>query len=248
MTLDTCGAQRHLAKLGSFTIDESLNMRDEEKLARDKEAAMNKAGMIWLSATALALTGCHQKSATADTSNTSVDTTSTATAPMAPDTNAMDDQNATMGAENTSAAAPASGGQTFANNAAASDAFEVQTSKLALANSHSAAVKKFAQQMITAHTDSTTKLKAAAAGLSPAITPDPTLDPDQQAKLDALKDKTGTDFDAAYMDAQIAGHQQTLDKVRSYAASGDVPAFKSFAQTLTPIVAAHLNMAKGLKS
>ena len=211
---------------------------------------MNKAGMIWFSATALALAGCHQKAETADASNAGADTsTPTASNSMADQSNSVADQNATMGAMNAGVAAPTTnGGQMFANNAAASDAFEIETSKLALDSSQSAAVKKFAKQMVAAHTQSTEKLKTAAAGLSPAITPDPTLDPDQQAKLDALKDKKGKDFDTAYIDAQVAGHQQTLDKVRSYAASGDVPAFKSFAQTLAPIVAAHLNMAKALKS
>jgi putative membrane protein len=218
---------------------------------------MNKAGMILVSATALALFGCHQKSETADASNAGADTSApTASNSMADQSNSVADQNATMGALNAGAAAPdagaaapaANGGQMFANNAAASDAFEIATSKLALDNSQSAAVKKFAKQMVTAHAQSTEKLKTAAAGLSPAITPDPTLSPDQQAKLDALKDKKGKEFDTAYIDAQVAGHHQTLDTVRSYAASGDVPAFKSFAQALAPIVAAHLNMAKALKS
>ena len=142
--------------------------------------------------------------------------------------------------------APASGGQAFANQAAASDAFEIATSKLALDNSSSAAVKKYANQMIAAHTASTDKLKATTAALTPAITPDPTLSTEQQATVDSLKALKGAAFDTAYIAAQQSGHQQTLDALKAYGATGDVPALKTFATGLTPTVAAHLNMAKSL--
>ena len=149
---------------------------------------------------------------------------------------------------NEATAAPAlSAGQSFANGAAASDSFEIGSSKLAIANSSSAAIKSFAQKMIDAHTGSTAKLKAAAAQATPPITPDPTLSAEQQAKLDALKAKTGSDFDHGYMDAQIAGHQAALALLNSYAGTGDVPSLTSFASALVPTVTAHLNMAKGLK-
>jgi len=140
-----------------------------------------------------------------------------------------------------------SAGQTFANTAAASDAFEIQSSQLAVANSHDSAIRSFAQKMIDGHTASTAKLKTAAAAASPAITPDPTLTPEQQAKIDALKSATGPAFDQAYVAAQVAGHQATLDALKSYATSGDVPTLKAFASGLVPTVTAHLNMAKGLK-
>jgi putative membrane protein len=147
----------------------------------------------------------------------------------------------------TPAPAMAMSGQDFANSAAASDAFEVASSKLAAANSQSASVKSFAEKMVKAHTDSTAKLKAAAAKASPAITPDPTLKPEQQEQLDSLKSKKGTDFDTAYIAAQIAGHEQALELLIQYATQGDVPQLKTLATNLVPIVSEHLNMAKGLK-
>jgi putative membrane protein len=107
-------------------------------------------------------------------------------------------------------------------------------------------VKKFAQQMISAHTASTAKLKSVTSGLSPAFTPEATLAPEQQQLLDNLKSKNGADFDAAYKAAQVDGHQKTLDLLKSYTASGDVPALKSFASGMVPLVTAHLNMAKSL--
>jgi putative membrane protein len=78
--------------------------------------------------------------------------------------------------------------------------------------------------------------------------PKPLLTAEQQQSLDALKGKKGADFDAAYIEAQTRGHQETLDTLKAYSASGEVPSLKEFAAKLIPIVTAHLNMAKGLKS
>lgn len=144
--------------------------------------------------------------------------------------------------------APApSPGQDFANKAAASDAFEIAISNLAADKSQSAKVKAFAKQMIEAHTESTAKLKLAASTATPTIVPDPTLSPEQQSKLTDLQSRSGAAFDTAFATEQVAAHQAALDALRGYSTGGDVEPLKTFATSLTPIVAAHLNMAKSLK-
>ncbi|WP_312490926.1 DUF4142 domain-containing protein [Sphingomonas sp.] len=163
-------------------------------------------------------------------------------------TNMTNDTAMTAQPDATTPTPAASASQSFVNAAAASDAFEIETSKLALTNGASASVKSFARKMIEAHTASTAKLKATTAGLSPALTPDPTLNAEQQQKLDRLKALNGNAFDQAYITEQTAAHQQTLDTLKAYAASGDVPALKSFANEMIPTVTAHLNMAKSLKA
>jgi putative membrane protein len=137
--------------------------------------------------------------------------------------------------------------QGFSNAAAASDRFEIESSKLAASSAQSAAVKSFAAKMITAHTASTAKLKAAAASLSPAVTPDDTLSSDQQQKLDNLKGLHGAAFDSAYASAQVDAHQTALGALNGYAASGDNATLKDLAKGMVPTVTAHLNMAKSLK-
>lgn len=108
-------------------------------------------------------------------------------------------------------------------------------------------MKKFANAMIKAHTDSTAKLKAAAAAASPAITPDPALSPAQQQRLDAMKALNGATFDSAYAAAQVEAHQQTLDALKANAANQQVPqSLRDVATQLIPTVTAHLNMAKSL--
>jgi predicted outer membrane protein len=78
--------------------------------------------------------------------------------------------------------------------------------------------------------------------------PDPTLTADQQKKLADLKALTGASFDKAYAAAQVDAHQATLDALKGYSASGDVPELKSSATGLVPVVTGHLNMAKALKA
>ena len=186
--------------------------------------------MILLSATALGLAACGQRD---DNANVAADINLDADANLAVDNAAM-------------TAAPMTA-QGFVNAAAASDRFEVETSKLAASSAQSAAIKKVASEMISAHTASTAKLKSTAGGMSPPVTPDDTLNPEQQSTLDNLKTLKGADFDAAYAAGQVMGHQKTLDALNAYAQGGDNPTLQDFAKGMVPTVTAHLNMAKGLK-
>jgi putative membrane protein len=205
---------------------------------------MTNKVILLLAGAALTVAGCakHNDTNTAAGMDTTANSDMTATA----DNGTMADNGAMAANMAAPAAAPLTA-QAFANAAAASDHFEVESSKLAAAQASSAKVKSFAKQMISAHTASTAKLKGIAAKLSPAITPDDTLNADQQAALDSLKGQKGAAFDSAYASAQVDGHQKTLDALKAYAASGDNAQLKGFATDLIPIVIAHLNMAKGLK-
>ena len=191
---------------------------------------MKNGLVIAASASVLVLSACSKNDRAADNSAST-------------DTNIAMDNGA---AADTAALSPLTA-QGFANAAAASDRFEIESSKLAATAGQSAALKSYAAKMITAHEGSTAKLKSTLSGMSPAVTPDDTLSADQQASLNSLKAESGANFDAAYKAAQVDAHQKALDLLNNYAASGDNDALKSFAKGLSPTVAAHLNMAKGLK-
>ena len=189
---------------------------------------MRTKALILMSGAALALTACGQKT----------ETTTNA------DTNLVTDN--VLVANEPQAAAPLTS-QGFVNAAAASDRFEIESSRLAATAAQSAAVKSFASKMISAHTDSTAKLKSTLAGLTPPVTPDDALSAEQQQTLNNLKGLTGAAFDSAYASAQVDAHQKALDALNGYAAGGDNAQLKTFATGLVPTVTAHLNMAKGLK-
>ena len=132
----------------------------------------------------------------------------------------------------------------FVPMAAASDMFEIEAAKVAQSKSTNAEVKKFAAEMIAAHTKSSADLKKAIADSDQTMTPPTTLPADKQAMLDALKAADAAGFDKMYVDGQVAAHQEALDLMQGYANGGDVPAIKAFATATAPVVKGHHDMAK----
>jgi len=132
----------------------------------------------------------------------------------------------------------------FVAKAAASDMFEIEAAKVAQKRATNAEVKKFAGEMITAHTKSTADLKKAIADSGAAVTPPATLPSDLQGKLDDLNKADAKDFDKNYMDNQVDAHQAALDLLQRYAQDGDVAQIKAFAAATAPVVQQHLDMAR----
>ena len=137
--------------------------------------------------------------------------------------------------------------ETFALNAAMSDMYELTSSKMAVEKSTNPAIKKFAQEMVDAHSQATRALKAATARDNISVAPRPELDAKRKAMLAALEAAPpGPKFDAVYVQQQREAHTATLTLMESFASSNDAPALKAFAAETAPKVAAHLAMAKTL--
>jgi len=131
--------------------------------------------------------------------------------------------------------------------AASSDMFEIQSAQIAHQKAQSPAVHSFATMLQTDHTQSTQMLMAAAqaARLTP---PTPTLLPQHQALLDQLNAApAGSAFDQAFQQVQIQAHQQALTLHQNYATSGDVPALRTTAGQIVPVIQRHLAMAQSLQ-
>jgi putative membrane protein len=145
-------------------------------------------------------------------------------------------------------AAPDSATQSFITQAAQTDEFERREGRLAERRARSAAVRKFAAHMVSAHTKTTQGLKAAIrqAGMTPP--PPPPLSEDQTRMLADLARLHGRAFDKAYIDQQVQAHEAALGVVQGYAQTGDVAPIKAAAAKTAPIVQSHLDMAKGLQS
>jgi putative membrane protein len=146
------------------------------------------------------------------------------------------------------AVTPTPTGQEFADKAAKSDAFEIASAKLAKAKASSPDLKSFAAMMIEDHTASTAKVKKAAGGASPAITPDPTLTDDQNSKLADLEKLSGADFDKEYANQQVDAHQDALSLMTVYADKGEIASLKTAAGEIKPKVATHLDKIKAIQA
>jgi putative membrane protein len=144
-----------------------------------------------------------------------------------------------LGTANVSGAAGSVMDQTYVQNAAASDLFEIETSRLALERATLPSIKTYAQAMIDEHGKSSTELKAAASQAGIAVPA--ALAPDKQAKIAALRGLSGAAFDRQYLADQQASHQETLAKVNEYLSSAQPGPLKDHASKLTGVVQQHLN-------
>ncbi|MFZ5668425.1 MAG: DUF4142 domain-containing protein [Pseudomonadota bacterium] len=135
----------------------------------------------------------------------------------------------------------------FVAKAAEADMFTVESSRVALERSQNAAVKEFARMMVAGHTQTTADLKAAVAASGLSITTPEALPADKLSDIARLREASPADFDRAYMDAQVAGHQATLDLMARYAQDGDNASLKAVAAAAAPAVQQHLDRAKAIR-
>lgn len=133
----------------------------------------------------------------------------------------------------------------FAAMAAASDLFEIESSRLAASQAKSAEVKSFAAMLVADHTKSTTELKSIASKENITLSP-PSLAPDMQSKVDALKSAKGEAFDTLYLTQQVPAHETALKLHQGYAASGDNASLKAFASKTSTVVSKHLDEARAM--
>lgn len=137
-------------------------------------------------------------------------------------------------------------GQDFAAAAASSDMFEIQSSQLALEKSQNDAVREFAQMMIDDHTKASEELKAAAEQDGVAMPTD--MDEKHKAQLEQLSSAPPESFDAAYVTAQQAAHEEGLTLMTNFAESGQEAALKAHAAKTAPIIQTHLEHVQKLQA
>jgi putative membrane protein len=133
----------------------------------------------------------------------------------------------------------------FATNAANGGLAEVALGKLALTKTTNASIKDFANMMVTDHGKANDELMALAKAKN--ITLPATVDEDHQKKMDDLTKKSGKDFDKAYVDAMVDGHNKTLDLMNNEAKDGKDAELKAFAAKTAPIVKMHLDAIKKIQ-
>lgn len=146
------------------------------------------------------------------------------------------------------AEAPKGEAKDFADKVTVSNKFEIDTSQLALDYGKNDAVKAFAKSMVSDHTKAGEDFKAALAkaDLAPPLE---TLDVTHTAKYAKLRVfTTEKGFDRAYVDAQVAAHQDAVSLFKGYAQKGATPALKHFAAKTLPTLEHHLGMVNDLSA
>lgn len=136
----------------------------------------------------------------------------------------------------------------YVQMAAMGDMFEVEASRVALMRARSAEVKKFAQEMIDAHTRSSDDLKARLVRAGLIVEMPTMLDSEHQRKLDDLKAASAQAFEERYVTQQKEAHEEALMLHRNYAMNGTVADLKALAADTVPKIEMHVKMASELQN
>jgi putative membrane protein len=130
----------------------------------------------------------------------------------------------------------------FIKEAATSDLLEIAAAKVAQQKGD-ADEKKFAQQMITDHTGTSSELKEmVSAEMTSAIST--VLDDSSQKKLDKLRDAKPEDFASDHNPMQVSAHKDAVSLFERYAKGGDNAKLKDWAGKTLPALQHHLQMAQ----
>jgi putative membrane protein len=134
---------------------------------------------------------------------------------------------------------------TFVRTAAASDAFEIQSSRLALERSSNPRVRAFAEHMINDHSMTTAQLSQNAPTLVMFAAPG-MLDERHAAMLSQLASQNGPAFDRLYDQMQLMAHREAIALYSAYATTGDNPALVDLTRNTLPVLRQHFSMARRL--
>ncbi len=134
--------------------------------------------------------------------------------------------------------------QEFVNQAASSDLFEIRSSELALERAQNERVRGFAEMMIADHTQASENLAVAAEAAGVTVPAD--MLEAHAAQFEALEAVEEAGFDAAYVDAQRAAHEEALALMQGYAQSGDSEPLRDHAAATAPVIETHLEHVRGL--
>jgi putative membrane protein len=119
---------------------------------------------------------------------------------------------------------------------------EIMLGFLAQQNGASPSVKSLGQHMVQDHSQALNAERQVA--LKAQVTLPADVDAATHAQYDDLSKRSGPDFDVAYGDAMVSGHEQALRKFGDEATSGTNAAIKAYAQSQLPTLRDHLRMSR----
>ena len=130
------------------------------------------------------------------------------------------------------------------------NAGEIAAGKIAQTKATNADVKAYAREMVTAHTalDKKGAGITGATGASNAAIRDSVVSANDAMASQLQSANSGADFDRAYIDGQVLGHQNTLSFLQAAQNQAQNADLKSMIGAAIPDVQKHLDRAKALQS
>lgn len=122
---------------------------------------------------------------------------------------------------------------------------EVKLGQMAQDKGMNPRVKDFGAMMVKDHTAAGDQLKTLAGQKN--VTLPATVGDDHQKKIDDLNKKSGKDFDKAYMDAMVDGHQATVNDFEKTSKNTKDADVKAWVDKTLPTLRMHLDSARAIK-
>lgn len=127
----------------------------------------------------------------------------------------------------------------FVMAAAINNKFEVIEGQLALKQAGDPKLREIAQLMIKDHEAALVDLQAAARAAGVALPADIAPDAAHQAKINAIRNRKGADFDQAYRNDLALGHDQAVALLDTYAQTGGNAELRAWATKTLAMVRRH---------
>ena len=131
--------------------------------------------------------------------------------------------------------------QAFLRHAAEINIADVDLAQLAQENSSAESVKQFAQRVINDHTNNEQKVKDLAARVD-VVLPDQ-LSANQTDEYARLTKLSGPEFEHAYINDMIQGHEQAISQYENEAKTATNSAVRMYASETLPMLREHLKLA-----
>ncbi|HEY0434816.1 MAG TPA: DUF4142 domain-containing protein [Chitinophagaceae bacterium] len=122
---------------------------------------------------------------------------------------------------------------------------EVKLGQMAQDKGTNQRVKDFGAMMVKDHNAASDELKSLAGRKN--VTLPQTVSNDHQKKADDLNKKSGADFDKAYINAMVDGHQSTVNDFEKASKNTKDADVKAWADKMLPTLRMHLDSAKAIK-
>lgn len=122
---------------------------------------------------------------------------------------------------------------------------EVKLGQMAQDKGMNQRVKDFGAMMVKDHTAAGDELKTLAGQKN--VTLPATVGNDHQKKIDDLNKKSGKDFDKAYIDAMVDGHQATVNDFEKCSKNEKDADVKAWVDKTLPTLKMHLDSARAIK-
>ena len=129
--------------------------------------------------------------------------------------------------------------------AAEVDMKEIELGKLAQQKSTNKDIQALGKMMVDQHMKASADTKALA-GKKNVTLPSSLTEKGKEAYED-LNDKTGHDFDKAYADMMVDGHEKTIEKMEKASEKAEDADIRMWAANMLPVLRTHLEHAKMTK-